>query len=358
MKHKKHFLSLICLMVFVMAFWMQPDITKASDTVTAVYNFNDGAQKISNSQTAKYNFTMTKKGYATIKANGKMKIKLYQDNGICLYESDDIIAEASDFGATFSLTKGKYYALVQHADNTKDTISVKGSISYKEKELTSKATTCYAMPGQEYYFKVNVKEAGVIKITSTHSAVKDDADVYLCDSKKKEISKKTYGSVDSQLSVYTFGVTKGTYYIKLSDASSCKFSLKYNLISVADKKGKPLRGGDSKEKAKAVKLGKNVNGLFLTADKTSKEQWYKIEVNTKKEVIVTITGNVSVSGDFLDKQQICCVIKGPSIVTQEYYINSADFKTESNFKLSEGTYYICATKVGDKTSGNYSISMK
>ena len=100
-----------------------------------------------------------------------------------------------------------------------------------------------------------------------------------------------------------------------------------------------------------------VSGLVLASDKTSKKQWYKIVSATPRNITLKITGNVSVSSDVTYGSMIKYKVNGPYSQIDGFY-HDVGYSDEYRFGVGPKPTYVCITKVGKKTTGNYKITVE
>lgn len=144
-----------------------------------------------------------------------------------------------------------------------------------------------------YYFKIKPSKTGYITFTNDYT---HGYNVALCNSKKKVISKedKSYddfysaGSQYAYQKVLHYGVKKGkTYYIRVKGASSYYESYDQPYVGNIlwkNTKVKAAKSGTKRTKAKKIKKGKTIKGLFVAGDKKTK--WYKFTTNKKKVTVI------------------------------------------------------------------------
>ncbi len=201
------------------------------------------------------------------------------------------------------------------------------------------------------YYKIVLKKAGVIKVYVSYSDNESCyADVDIC--KKTDGKMKVISEGDASSEGTVTGLPKGTYYIKLSNGTAAYYSIGYQYSGITEK------SGSSKAKAGTIKLGTAVKGLILYSDKTSKADWYKIKTTKKKEVTVSITGEVTggVTLDFIGSDGDSFGKLYISEYSQEDSGSPYVGKIyDTGGTLPKGTYYIKVTKDKSNVSGYYSI---
>lgn len=199
-------------------------------------------------------------------------------------------------------------------------------------------------------YKVKVSKPGYITFTIDVDGLNYAASRFaLLDKNEKEISSLEYVEMKNGKIQHTYAVGKGTYYVLVQNTLGVQ-AVKYKFTAVTDK------GGSSKSKATTIKLGDKVKGLALVSDKTSKVDWYKFTLNSKKAVTVTV--NYKVAGSL--KVQIVDS-KGNELIGgyRTAYAGDGTLKMLTNAgKLSKGTYYIKVYKGDAESSAYYDIKVK
>lgn len=321
------------------------------------YDLTTTSQTLDASDRIQMNFTMKKTGYVTIKCDGSATFSLYNSNETAIIE-EELLTESTDYCITYPLNAGAYYITLD-SRNAKANyyVTVSAAFEYKTPALSKKKKTYYGRRDVPYYTKLTVKKAGYVVIDTTISQSYDPPTIYVCNSKKKAITQGIASDEEYGKGQYAFAVKKGTYYIKAVPKYDAKYTLKYKFKACSDKKGKALKGGTSKKKAKTIKIGKSASGLILPADKTSKKHWYKIVSSTPRYITLKISGNVSSSATSVGGQKFTYSIKGPYTQVSSW-MNGAGYSDTYTFGVGPEPTYICITKVGKKTSGNYKITVK
>lgn len=348
---------LFVFMTMVGAIMLNSTVSRAEEMKQ--YNLTTSTQTIQTEKSVQMNFTMKKSGFVTIICDGPVEYSIYAKNGSCIYESGTSVNEASDYSLTYPLNAGDYYAVLKSYNSSAKingiyTMKVRGIFEYKIPSLSTKKKIYYGVYNIPYYTKVVVKKAGYITIDTTYPHPYSAPYLSLCNKNKKDISNSTWAGDTNK---YVFAVTKGTYYIKAVPQANCKYTLKYKFTACSDKKGKPLKGGSSKKKAKSIKVGKSVSGLVLISDKNSSKQWYKIVSNKTRIVKINLSASVSASSSTLRGQSMQILISGP-YGQADTFTSRAGFKDSVTIGVGTEPTYICIIKKGKTTSGNYKITVK
>ena len=203
----------------------------------------------------------------------------------------------------------------------------------------------YKVSGKDMYIKYQAKAAGYVTIASKVGY----GYVTLCNSKKKALSSQKTLNVNSSYASnkkVIYGVTKGTYYIKVKNYDA-QFSLNMKLTKVSEK------SGASKSKARTVSAKKTYKGTIVAGNKTV--DWYKFKLTKSSRVSLDINGSTN------DSFKIT-VYKGSKVMGSSYAYN--DFKvqfrsvkqfTTKRASFSKGTYYIKVERANTQSSGYYSL---
>ncbi|MDO5589742.1 MAG: hypothetical protein Q4F98_01610 [Lachnospiraceae bacterium] len=195
--------------------------------------------------------------------------------------------------------------------------------------------------GQTNYFKYKATQTGYVTALSDKDS-KYAVRVALCNSKKKAYSDYTsvgYGP--------TYGVTKGnTYYFKVQSSynNNGGFFFRVNNNKVTEK------SGQSKSKAVALKKGRTANGTIQAG--SSKADWYKITLSSKKSVKILWKAKTN-------NQMKVTIYQGSRTVgtrSLSYYDSAITLKSVG--KWSKGTYYVKVYRGDSKSSGWYSLKLQ
>lgn len=331
--------------------------TSSAATRLPQFDLTTTPQTLNVSARIQMNFTMEQSGYVTIQCDGNNTISLYHSDDTPIIERE-LLSSNTDYSITYPLEAGEYYITLLGRDVEKNYYAtISAQFEYSAPALSKLKKTYYGRKDVPYYTKLMVKKAGYVILDTTYHPSYKPPIIYICNSEKKAISQGiTYDGINGT-GKYAFAVKKGTYYIKAMPQSTASYTLKYQYKSCSDKKGNPLKGGASKKKAKTIKIGKSVSGLFLSTDKTSKKHWYKIVSKKTRYVVVKMQGNSSLSPMSKYGQQLAYTIKGP-YTHMSYDICEVGCSHTIQFKVGPKPTYICFAKKGKTTSGNYIITVK
>lgn len=217
--------------------------------------------------------------------------------------------------------------------------------------------------GASIYYKVNASKTGIFTIDIDYDKFSyGTPKVVLCNNKKKAISAncgiyitnsaKVKKKKETPKSKNIFAVSKGTYYLKVTDLKGTyKIQSKFSVIT--DNSGK------TKKKAKNLKIGgKAVKGVILTSDKKKDYDWYKFTLQESDRIRIGFQGSTS------GKEKLQLEVIPPS---------SAQFSGKAVLKFSgidkngsgksgtewpAGTYYLRVNKNTAKGNGMYQLQVK
>lgn len=194
--------------------------------------------------------------------------------------------------------------------------------------------------------KITVEASGYIAVEGVSISDYGSVSVTLCNSKKANLSEQIYLSSTKDYTTY-FAVKKGTYYIKSQSADDYK--LRYKFTAVKD------TSNTSKSKAISIGKGKTAKGLVLSEDSTSKADWYKVKLTSKRKLSFEIKAK---SCDLICFEIIPAsknvILIGSTV--RIYDAGGGVYSTQDS--MPAGTYYIKVTKTRKTCSGNYSIKFK
>lgn len=199
------------------------------------------------------------------------------------------------------------------------------------------------------YHKFTVSTSGVLAVSGNrvYSWGTGNMNVTICNSKKKELTYSNY--VDASGDRYlTYGIQKGTYYIKSSGNSS--YILAASFKKVSDK------GAASKGKAYAISQKKTITGVIPMGEKTNKADWFKIKVAKNKKLYFDIASSCSGSIRFQlygPSVKSGCTVATMSNGNGTYYIGN--LRTRKPIRLKAGTYYIKVSRYTKSATGIYSF---
>ena len=245
-------------------------------------------------------------------------------------------------GRAFKITEaGTYYlgvySFINSASSAKnyEVLSLAAYSKGTDRTLSNgKWTAVGQKDDQTNYFKFKATSTGYIKVNNS-----DRVYVTLCSSGKKALSGETLNLYDP-----VYGVKKGnTYYVKVRALynTSGMYQLKVTNTGVSEK------SGTTKSKAVTIKKGSTKKGTITAG--SSKADWYKFKLTSKKTVKMTIKGATN------DQLKIA-VYDGKKVVkTSTIYNSTKSITLTSVGKWSKGTYHIKVYRGNSKSSGWYSL---
>lgn len=203
----------------------------------------------------------------------------------------------------------------------------------------------YTVSGKDMYIKYQAKAAGYITIAPKVGS----GYVTLCNSKKKELSgQKTLNANTSDASSkkVTYGVTKGTYYIKVK-TYDLQFSLNMKLTKVSEK------SGASKSNARTISAKKTYKGTIVAGKQTV--DWYKFKLTKSSKV--TIDFNGSTNSRFKITVYKGSKNMGSSDASDDFKVKLQSVRqfTSKRVKFAKGTYYVKVERANTQSSGYYSL---
>lgn len=258
----------------------------------------------------------------------------------------------------YYLAKGQYLCKIsKYYGNGEGTYKVNAySVDAAETKSISigKKYVSYARHGAQYK-KITVKEAGKLTIKSNMygslteiydtQLVNNEGDYFtLCNSKKKELTGQATGQTSK-----CYGVKKGTYYIKLSNAYS-----EYRVYSASFKKaGAPTN--TKKKKAKTITAKKK---SYVLTSGSNAVQWYKFTLKKAKKMKLYVDnatdGKLRIEIYEKKEGSPSCVYVDASCSTDIQHVQN-----NKVIKWDKGTYYIKICKYyANNTGGIVSVKLK
>lgn len=217
--------------------------------------------------------------------------------------------------------------------------------------------------GTSIYYKLNVSKTGIFTIDMNYDDFSyGSPKITLCNNKKKAISAncgiyitnsaKVKKKKETPKSKNIFAVSKGTYYIKVTDLKGT-YKIQSKFTAITDNSGK------TKKKAKNLKIGgETLKGVIFTSDKIKDYDWYKFTLEESDRIRISFTGSTS------GKEKLQLEVIPPS---------SAKFSGKAVLKFSgidkngsgksgtqwpAGTYYLRINKTTAKGNGIYQLQVK
>lgn len=238
---------------------------------------------------------------------------------------------------------GTYY-LALEPTNAAGTIVVGGThINGADRTLTNNNWSAVGVEkAQTRYFKVRATSAGYITVQANNLS----GNVTLMNSSKKKALSNAVSARDYSPTKVTFGVKKGTYYIKAknNDTNDGIYQIKYTNKRIKEKSGK------KKSRAVLLKKKRTKKGTIVAGEKRT--DWYKFRVTKRKTVRITMKGATN------NKLKVAVYKGGRNIGKGTLYDFSKGVRLKSLGKLSKGTYYIKVYRGSKNSSGWYSLSWR
>ncbi|WP_415929149.1 hypothetical protein [Zhenpiania hominis] len=238
---------------------------------------------------------------------------------------------------------GTYY-LALEPTSAVGTIVVGGThINGADRTLTNNNWSAVGVEkAQTRYFKVRATSAGYITVQANNLS----GNVTLMNSSKKKALSNAVSARDYSPTKVTFGVKKGTYYIKAknNDTNDGIYQIKYTNKRIKEKSGK------KKSRAVLLKKKRTKKGTIVAGEKRT--DWYKFRVTKRKTVRITMKGATN------DELKVAVYKGGRNIGRGTLYESRGGVKLKSLGKLSKGTYYIKVYRGNKKSSGWYSLSWR
>lgn len=204
-------------------------------------------------------------------------------------------------------------------------------------EKSLKTDNTYVKVSANGYYKITVKEEGCLTVTVKCSGSKSYSDAgaefIVLNSKKKDFSD-LWSDYDGNVYIWGKGtksetiscaVSKGTYYVKISDFSADdggSVNIKSSFKAVTQPTNYCV--------AKAAKLEKGKTITMYQTQGYSFDRWFKIVLASNQKVNFTISEIDDI--DMFDQE-------GNSVNVK--YVSSGKYQTA---KIAKGTYYVCAEK--------------
>lgn len=207
-------------------------------------------------------------------------------------------------------------------------------------------------PGAYEYYKEKEDDSEEA-FPQEHVWLETSTKVGVLDAKKKAIHSQNEFWITKKESNYTFteAVKKGNYYLAVS--SNQKYKIRYTFTAV----GKLSKNASKPSKAPALKAGQTVKNLLYPG----KEQFYKINLSTKRKLILLINSKFDEMDIILYKKkgkklvqvdEKGSVLSGANIWNSWFSCNMGGNKITVNWP--KGTYYIRVLSFSDR-SGYYTL---
>lgn len=233
----------------------------------------------------------------------------------------------------------------------------------KTVDMSLDSSGAYVYAGEEadyettVYHRFDVPSSGLIAVTGASRNVYTGAItggflVSLYDSSMTPLDKSSSGAYVNAASsdVEYYGVSKGTYYLKVSGEK--KYAVGAAFQKVSDK------AGASKAKARTIKQKKEVKGVLAAGEKAKKADWYKFKVTKSKKLKLELsTGGNGYIEFYLYGPSYKKGIRIDALKNEGGTYFSVNGANRKKIKVKPGTYYIRVRRASydTKASGIYSI---
>lgn len=225
---------------------------------------------------------------------------------------------------------------------TKKYVNMNPAITNKGKTYTWKGTYNWGNYDTYAYHKVVIPGFGRIQVsglTNTGGSI----NVTLCDSRGNNIQQtaNTYVNANSRYAssqYVTYGVKRGTYYIRVNKAKYYSIAMVYNYMKDI--------AGKAKSVARALPYGTNYTGVMANGDGFP-EDWYKFYLSSSRHIAVVCT--------FIGQGSFSAYLYGPSFPRGErIYLGCNDSGKVTSYTtyraikggLKPGYYYIKIMRSG------------
>jgi len=332
-----------------------------SDTYNSYFISSDGQMATP--------ITITKKGtlYFAVATTSEEypSVKIYADAACATTPLGSAYISSSNYDTGLGMYVGSSEAYIEKAGTYYIKVNQVANVLFmsqlfngSDRTLKNKTWTAsytdYAH--DDIYYKYKASKNGYLTVKEEFIDVDGsgtgNADITLCNNKKKEITENVYTTTSQKSNQAVFAVKKGkTYYIKVS--SSYAYRIKSSFTSVAD------TSGSKKAKAKTLAFGKAATGLIFAEDKTSAVDYYKFTLTSACKPTFILKGNATGTIYFDVIGTNIYGGSGYAKINDYGYKGSSKIQLSDNRNLPKGTYYIKVYKDYDKdATGNYSITIK
>ena len=385
------FVIILILTMSISAFAAQESESNNSvDTATSIsVNTNVSGNLASSSDVDWYKFTIGQDGYFNITFQHELidtsrtywQIRLYDSTGVNFIDGNSsyfgVTGNSNRTTNTFGVKAGTYYIKINDDYYSDIAYSMKvnftASSEWESENNNSKndadAITVnktyngsFSTDGDVDWYKVTIPQDGSFYVDFQHELV-DSTRTYwqirLYDSTGVNFidGNSSYFGVtgNSNKTTNTFGVSAGTYYIKLNDDyySGVNYTLNVKFVPASDWE---TENNNSKDNADLISINKTYNGSFSTDGDVD---WYKFNLTENGYFVVDI------QHELVDSTRTYWQIRlydstGVNFIdgNSSYFgVTGNSNKTTNTFGVSAGTYYIKLND--DYYSGvNYTLNVK
>lgn len=297
---------------------------------------------------------------------GSLKIELFEDADClqkCGVNSLYLFSENESVFEKFECSKsGIYYikaSLLRNANEMEElSFSLVSAYYSSANRFLNQDELVYVYDNsmsENTKFTINVKNDGVIYLmyTAENNSATNTVAVNVIGTNGEVFAENLYTSnqsdltrlYDNGMSIAVVPVKAGTCTVEVKSSESYVFG--YTFVDVNDISGK------SKSSAKLLTKGKKTFGLLYADDSNSEYDWYKIKLNKRQKVRITMhaESNDLIQFDFMSSNGK--ILKDSSVTLST---GGSVFKTLK--KWDKGTYYVRIRKVNNNSSGLYSLTLK
>ena len=284
--------------------------------------------------------------------------------------TDTATGRRSDSIQSISLSQGKYLCKVAFRHNglhqTGDAPTENMPYTLELSSIDASETQNISL-NQEYvaygekvqYKQIKVEEAGMLTVQCDAFRKNELSNFYagvnvsnykkyivLCDENKNEITDAFQGNT------VTYGVKKGTYYIKIY--STIYYNLEYYTYSVAFSKGE--LGNSQKGKAE-TRTGKSTNYIMPAgSSKKASSKWMKVSLKKAQKKNWSIKNETNGTIQVAFYQNGKCISK--INISSGKRNKLCPFKKGKVTKWNKGTTYVKITKSSTSQNGVVNVKMK
>ena len=385
------FVIILILTMSISAFAAQESESNNSvDTATSIsVNTNVSGNLASSSDVDWYKFTIGQDGYFNITFQHELidtsrtywQIRLYDSTGVNFIDGNSsyfgVTGNSNRTTNTFGVKAGTYYIKINDDYYSDIAYSMKvnftASSEWESENNNSKndadAITVnktyngsFSTDGDVDWYKVTIPQDGSFYVDFQHELV-DSTRTYwqirLYDSTGVNFidGNSSYFGVtgNSNKTTNTFGVSAGTYYIKLNDDyySGVNYTLNVKFVPASDWE---TENNNSKDNADLISINKTYNGSFSTDGDVD---WYKFNLTENGYVVVDF------QHELVDSTRTYWQIRlydstGVNFIdgNSSYFgVTGNSNRTTNTFGVKAGTYYI---KINDDyySGVNYTLNVK
>ena len=280
--------------------------------------------------------------------DGSINCGLYKDAGMTkgVGKTPSINKRNTIVTSSYNVVKGTYYFAMEKQGGCRG-IGLNGTISAVNIRNGNRnignndiVYSYFEHTDDKLYYKLNIESDGVLTVTFNKGIT-----ITLCDSEKGAI---TYSQAKGAGDVASYGLKKGTYYLKVTDVKDI-LELKTEFKEQSLLSGGSYKGvSTNKEYELTVPIDGNVNDMYSLTFKLEEDTELGIKISNRN-IIGRLNITVVYAGD---KKEYF----------NDYYIGNG--KSEAivgragNKKWPAGTYYINVSKYNGLSSGTFKLAFE